>query len=140
MANNASDYGYSIEGQLPGATTKPRDFSDCPSATDPSQPCICHEIAAERGEAHRVVKTGDVIHAGNKAPLFFDNMDFCESCGGNPCTCLTDYDASHPVSDDDEGYPPRCSNPGGHSWVEGEADRGDEGPIRCAYCGADGDA
>lgn len=27
-----------------------------------------------------------------------------------------------------------------HSWVEGPPDRGDEGPIRCEYCGADGDA
>lgn len=28
----------------------------------------------------------------------------------------------------------------GHDWVEGEPDRCDEGPIRCANCGADGDA
>lgn len=27
-----------------------------------------------------------------------------------------------------------------HDWVEGEPDRCDEGPIRCALCGADGDA
>jgi hypothetical protein len=33
-----------------------------------------------------------------------------------------------------------CSNPTGHSWVEGEPARGDEGPIRCRFCGADGDA
>lgn len=33
-----------------------------------------------------------------------------------------------------------CLNPAGHSWVEGPPDRGDEGPIRCEYCGADGDA
>lgn len=33
-----------------------------------------------------------------------------------------------------------CSDPGGHVWHEGPPDRGDEGPIRCIHCGADGDA
>jgi hypothetical protein len=37
---------------------------------------------------------------------------------------------------DDDSYPPRCSNPGGHDWViSEETDR-----CYCLFCGADGDA
>lgn len=40
------------------------------------------------------------------------------------------------TADDDEGYPPPCTNPSGHEWprVE-EAER-----CLCIHCGADGDA
>lgn len=37
---------------------------------------------------------------------------------------------------DDEGYPPPCSDPSGHSWVENE----ETGASYCEYCCADGDA
>lgn len=47
--------------------------------------------------------------------------------------------AMHDADEGDE-VEGRCTNPNGHSWVEGPPDRGDEGPIRCEYCGADGDA
>lgn len=50
-------------------------------------------------------------------------------------------------SDDDDGYPPRCSSRHGHSWVcSGSAYGGDddrwhgEGRMYCEHCGADGDA
>lgn len=43
-------------------------------------------------------------------------------------------------SDADEYADERCTDPGGHVWHEGPPDRGDEGPIRCIHCGADGDA
>jgi len=54
-----------------------------------------------------------------------------------------------PIDEDDlvDGYPPPCSNPGGHSWVyTGTAYGGDdesymgEGRVYCEFCGADGDA
>lgn len=41
---------------------------------------------------------------------------------------------------DDDGREEGDCTSTGHSWVEGPPDRGDEGPIRCEYCGADGDA
>jgi len=36
----------------------------------------------------------------------------------------------------DDGYPPPCCNPGGHSWVISEEDD----RCYCEYCLADGDA
>lgn len=50
------------------------------------------------------------------------------------------HDVSKHDQDDGDDDPQRCTNPGGHSWVEGPPDRGDEGPIYCEFCGADGDA
>lgn len=38
--------------------------------------------------------------------------------------------------DDDDSYPPRCTNPGGHEWPRVE----EWERCLCAYCGADGDA
>ena len=38
--------------------------------------------------------------------------------------------------DEDEGYPPPCTDPGGHEWpVVEEHER-----CLCVHCGADGDA
>ncbi len=38
--------------------------------------------------------------------------------------------------DEEEGYPPKCSAPDGHSWVFSDYDD----RCYCEYCGADGDA
>lgn len=45
------------------------------------------------------------------------------------------WDGGEPDEDGDS-YPPACSNPGGHSWVENE----ESGATYCEFCGADGDA
>lgn len=51
------------------------------------------------------------------------------------------------LEDDDPGYPPPCSDPGGHKFeCTGSAHGGDddrwhgEGRMLCVHCGADGDA
>jgi hypothetical protein len=38
--------------------------------------------------------------------------------------------------DDDDSYPPPCSNPGGHEWPRVE----EHERCLCVWCGADGDA
>lgn len=48
----------------------------------------------------------------------------------------TDATPSQPATDDEDAYPPRCTNPHGHSWVENEQ----SGAAYCEYCLADGDA
>jgi hypothetical protein len=52
-----------------------------------------------------------------------------------------------PFHEEDDGYPPPCTNPEGHKWVySGTAYGGDdesyhgEGRCYCEHCGADGDA
>jgi hypothetical protein len=41
-------------------------------------------------------------------------------------------------ADEEDGYPPACSDPGGHEW--GDPEEHPNGRCLCVHCGADGDA
>ena len=45
-----------------------------------------------------------------------------------------------PWDDEDDTYPPPCSNPAGHSFVCADEDNGGDGRVYCEWCLADGDA
>ncbi len=49
-------------------------------------------------------------------------------------------DAPEPESVVDDGHPPPCTNPEGHSWVCADTDNGGDGRTYCEFCLADGDA
>lgn len=62
--------------------------------------------------------------------MFSDDEDFMAALNAARSSESDEHD------DDDDSYPPKCSSPGGHSWVvNDETDR-----CYCEFCGADGDA
>lgn len=87
--------------------------------------------------------------SGLSAEDFAEDPDFAEEyfSGGYDVTCnqcqgrgsvVVLPRGAEPEEDDegDDSYPPECSNPNGHSWVENE----ESGATYCEWCLADGDA
>lgn len=80
--------------------------------------------AAERGRP-------SIYESFGMAEAFFELL--------NEAADIADVDVDPRASaddDEDDGYPPPCSNPGGHEWPNVE----EHEASRCVHCGADGDA
>jgi hypothetical protein len=67
----------------------------------------------------------------------FEHVKPCPTCGGTGKRTADDgRPSAEDMGLDDDSYPPRCTNPGGHVWVVSDEDD----RSYCEQCGADGDA
>jgi hypothetical protein len=83
-------------------------------------------------EAERYVLEREIVCYERDA----DNPGYADAFLRDGRLWAIEADRTPVAASDDEGYPPRCSDPNGHEWprVE-ESER-----CLCVHCGADGDA
>jgi len=104
-----------------GHRRREHDFAD----NGQEIPCCAH-VADRICDCPGFKRARVVVPVARPAVILGDSVD---TFGVNDAGPLTDDDSDQ-----------KCTDPGGHVWHEGEPDRAGEGPIRCIYCGADGDA